>query len=116
MKTCPKCGTENEETLLRCGRCGAKLPRDVSAAAADGGRSDSEPAKSHMLVAVLATLLFVPFGLPGLLQAAQVKGWYAAGQYDRAREASQLAQKWATAGVVAGIIINPILILAAHLV
>jgi len=116
MNTCPECGSPNDETLTRCARCNARLPRSADP---DGQRptpDDVEPVKSHTGLVVLATLLFVPFGLVAVVQAAQVNGWYAAGQHDRAERASQLARRWAQAGIIAGLIINPLLIAAAWLV
>lgn len=113
MKTCPKCGSPNEDLLTHCERCRARLPRG---APPSPGGADIEPVKNYTLFAVLATLLFVPFGLLAILHAAQVSGWHAADQRDRAQAASQLARRWALAGIVTGLIVNSALILAARLV
>jgi len=115
MNTCPECGSPNDETLTRCARCNARLPRSAESEGQRATPDDVEPVKSYTGLAVLATLLFIPFGLLAVVQAAQVNGWYAAGQHDRAEHASQRARRWARAGIIAGLIINPLLIAAAWL-
>ena len=113
MKACPKCGSPNDEALSKCARCGARLPRETEVDRA--GRSDlPEPVASHMRLAVIAALLFIPFGLMAVVQAAQVKGWYQGGEYERPTAASLQAKRWALAGIVAALVIDPIIIIAAY--
>ncbi len=115
MKTCTQCGSPNDETLSRCARCGAKLPHGPADQRQPTGDVATKRPENHMSLAVLAALLFVPFGLWALVHAAQIRGQYAAGERDRARRAAQRAKRWAHAGIVTGLIVDTLLVLAARL-
>lgn len=116
MKVCRKCGSPNDEILDRCARCGARLPIAVTQESDAVDRPETERVDRHLGLSVLATVLFIPFGLMALIQAAQVNGWLSAGQPDRAVAAAARAKRWAGAGIITGAVLNGILILAAWLV
>ena len=116
MKVCRKCSSPNDEMLDRCARCGARLPIAVTQESAPGAPPEAEPVNRHLGLSILATVLFIPFGLMALIQAAQVNGWVAAGQPDRAVDAAARAKRWASAGIITGAVLDAILIFAARLV
>ncbi len=117
MKTCPKCGSPNELTLLRCDRCGSRLPPAPSARQIEEGVTPAygPPIKSRLGLAVVATVLFVPFGLVALVHAFQVGGWYAAGHERRAQQAAETARRWALAGIAVGVVVDALVIAAARM-
>ena len=68
-----------------------------------------QPARStaevpnHLAWAILATLLCcMPFGIVAIVNAAQVSGRLAAGDYAGAHLASETARKWALAATICG--------------
>ncbi len=115
MKTCPKCGTQNDDLFARCARCNARLPRITDEAHAPEGATVGDPIRPNVGLAVLATILFVPFGVLSLIQAGQVKGWYQVGQIDRAEAAAAGTKRWAYMGIVVGLIVNAALVIAMRL-
>lgn len=116
MKTCSRCGSPNELTSLRCDRCGGRLPPAPSARQVEAGETPTtaQPVKSRVGLAVMATVLFIPFGLVALLHAFQVGGWYAAGHEERAQQAADSAQRWALAGIAVGVVVDALIVTAAR--
>lgn len=75
---------------------------------------EPEPAKpekkeicpeSHLAKAIVFTcVLFMPFGIPGIVNAAKVRPAYNRGKMDAAKRYSRNAQKWCTLSLIFGII------------
>ena len=51
-----KCGSPNDETLSKCARCGAKLPRGPADQRQPAGYAATKRPEDHMSLAVLAAL------------------------------------------------------------
>ncbi|MBN1345608.1 MAG: CD225/dispanin family protein [Phycisphaerae bacterium] len=115
MKTCTKCGSPNDESLTKCARCGARLPRTPATRASASRPSETPPVKNPIGLTVLATVLFPPFGIMAIINAAQVSGWYQTGQIDHAKETAALARRWAQAGIITGLLADTALVIAANL-
>lgn len=64
----------------------------------------TQPPKNWLAESILVTLLCcLPFGIAGIVNAAQVSSKFAAGDYDGAIRASQEAGKWTKIGFWVGI-------------
>ena len=64
----------------------------------------SAPPKNWLIESILVTLFCcLPFGIAGIVFAAQVNSKYAAGDYAGAQKASQDAAKWTKIGFFVGI-------------
>ncbi len=64
---------------------------------------------NYLVQSILVTLCCcLPFGIAAIVNAAQVNGHIASGNYDAAQRASDNAKKFALIGLVAGLIINVI--------
>lgn len=64
----------------------------------------TQPPKNWLAESILVTLLCcLPFGIAGIVNAAQVSSKFAAGDYDGALRASQEAGKWTKIGFWVGI-------------
>lgn len=67
---------------------------------------------NHLVYAIIVTLCCcLPFGVVSIIQAAKVNSLVATGDLAAARAASDQAKKWATIGLVAGIISNTIVVI-----
>ena len=63
------------------------------------------PPKSWLVESILVTLLCcLPFGIVGIINAANVNGQWQAGQYEQAQKSSDNAKKWTIIGAVCGLI------------
>ena len=63
-----------------------------------------QPPKNWLAESILVTLFCcLPFGIAGIVNAAQVSSKFAAGDYDGALRASQEAGKWTKIGFWVGI-------------
>ena len=75
--------------------------------AAGYGAQTGIPPKSYMVEGILCTLFCcLPFGIVSIINASNVNSAWMAGQYDVAELKSQEAKKWATWGMVAGLIVS----------
>ena len=97
---CTKCGTQNNDQAIQCINCGDPL-RPVQ----------QVPVKipTYLAPAILVTIFCcVPFGIPAIVFAAQVKGKMAAGDIEGARASSRYAKIWTWVafgvGLVAGLL------------
>lgn len=72
-----------------------------------------EKPKSHMILAIISTLLFLhfPLGIVSIFHAFRVKRLWNKGESGKAAEASAKAKKWAIISIILGIIIDVIIIL-----
>ena len=94
---CPKCGQENSDSAVHCGRCGAPMPMtDGRYRQATGMPPATRVAVSNNLVwAILATLFCcLPTGIVAIVYAAQVDGKAAVGDVAGARAAARNAATW----------------------
>ena len=68
--------------------------------------------KNWLVESILVTLFCcLPFGIVGIINAAQVSSRYAAQQYDAAAEASREAAKWTKIGFWVGIAVVALYVL-----
>jgi hypothetical protein len=86
---CPYCKADNPPGSVKCANCGEPLaPRALK------GRGD-DYVPNYLAPAILVMLFCcLPFGIVGLVYAAQVNGRLIAGQRDRALNASRMAKIW----------------------
>jgi hypothetical protein len=74
---------------------------DISTGRGGGGRDIPNYLTQSILVTLCCCL---PLGIVAIINAAQVNGYIASGNYEAARQASDQAKKWSTIGAVLGII------------
>ena len=80
---CTQCGTLNDDAARTCSSCGQVLPRFP------------ERIPNYLVQAILVTICCcVPFGIPAIVYAAQVKSKLAAGDVSGAMESSRKAKMW----------------------
>ena len=67
---------------------------------------NSKPCPDNYLVYAILTTLFccLPFGIAGIVKAAQVSTKYQAGDYEGAVQASADAKKWSQTALICGIV------------
>ena len=66
---------------------------------------------NHLVFAILITIFCcLPLGIVSIVQAAKVNGLVAGGDMDGALAASASAKKWATWGLVIGLVVNILVI------
>lgn len=100
---CPNCGTEVSDQAMFCIKCGAALGNTTQSNAANQQQFQNpyqqqqpqpEP-KTWLVESILVTLFCcLPFGIAGIVNAANVSSKYAAGDYAGATRASKQAGKW----------------------
>jgi hypothetical protein len=77
---------------------------DISMRRRGGGGRDIP---NYLTQAILVTVCCcVPLGIVAIINAAQVNGYLASGNYEAARKASDEAKRWSTIGCVLGIVIG----------
>lgn len=115
MSFCPKCGAQVADGATFCLNCGYKLSEDqpVSKPPQPQPQSPSQattpnfkPCPDNYLVYAILTTLFccLPFGIAGIVKAAQVSTKYQAGDYEGAVQASADAKKWSQIALICGIV------------
>jgi TRAP-type C4-dicarboxylate transport system permease small subunit len=90
---CRKCGAENDENAYKCVRCAEVLqhlaPRKID---------------NNLALAIVVTVLCcLPFGIVGIVQAAQVNAKALAGDITGAEECARKARKWSLWGLGIGL-------------
>ncbi len=66
---------------------------------------DQSRPRNYLVESILVTIFCCqPFGIVGIVFAAQVNSKYASGDYEGARQASKNAKKWMNWGIIAGIV------------
>ena len=123
MWTCQKCSETNEDSFEACSNCGTSKAGDAdptfrkaddpqfdkrSWAEQKQSRAEHEDVPTHLLAAIVVTLVCIPFGIVAIVYAAQVTPKLAAGDYEGAVQASKSAQFWIL--VAAGLRLLAILI------
>lgn len=117
MSFCPKCGAQVADGATFCLNCGYKLseaqpvskppqsqPQQQSPSQAT--TPNSKPCPDNYLVYAILTTLFccLPFGIAGIVKAAQVSTKYQAGDYEGAVQTSADAKKWSQIALICGIV------------
>jgi len=98
---CSNCGAEVSEKAVICIKCGASL--NNAAAQKISAVNQLQP-KNWLVESILVTLFCcLPFGIAGIVNAANVSSKFSAGDIDGANKASQQAKKWTKIGFFAGI-------------
>jgi hypothetical protein len=95
---CRNCGAQNDDRATQCSRCGAAL----SSAAATGMPAQDIP--NYLVWAILATVFCcLPFGIVGIVYAAQVNSKLAGGDVNGALAASKNAKTWTLVSFFCGL-------------
>jgi len=85
---CPNCGVEVSEKAIVCVKCGVALKPNAPTL------GQIQP-KTWLVESILATIFCcLPFGIAGIVNAANVSSRFNAGDLDGAINASQQAGKW----------------------
>ena len=126
---CGKCGNRVDDDARFCPSCGARLDRqgqsgDGASAAPESpyhtsGEYQEPPqppyggptphVKNYLVESILCTICCcLPFGIPGIVFAAQVDGKLKAGDVQGAIESSEKAKKWTLVSFILGLISNVI--------
>lgn len=94
---CPNCGAEVSEKAVVCIKCG------VSLNGVNLNNATAQP-KTWLVESILVTLFCcLPFGIAGIVNAANVSSRFSAGDYDGAIRASEQAGKWTKVAFWVGI-------------
>lgn len=117
MSFCPKCGAQVADGATFCLNCGYKLseaqPVSTPPQSQPQPQSPSQattpnfkPCPDNYLFYAILTTLFccLPFGIAGIVKAAQVSTKYQAGDYEGAVQASADAKKWSQIALICGIV------------
>ena len=102
---CPQCGTKAEEGARFCAKCGRALfDSSEQPHPADDTLRARADIPDHLVWAILATICCCPpTGIVSIVYAARVNGLVDAGDFARARQASENAKTWAWVSLVLGI-------------
>lgn len=94
---CPTCGTEISPNARFCPKCGT--PRDETIEKKTNNQIACP--KTYLVESILVTLFCcLPFGIMGIINAANVSSSFAAGRYQEAEEASLKAKKYLKLGII----------------
>ena len=92
---CRKCGFRNDDNAYKCVQC-AEVLQDVPV----------RNINNNLALAILVTVLCcLPFGIVGIVQAAQVNGKVQAGDVAGAEECARKARKWSLWGLGIGLVV-----------
>jgi hypothetical protein len=87
---CPNCGAEVSEKAVVCVKCGVGINNSTFKTPMD----ESQP-KTWLVESILVTLFCcLPFGIAGIVNAANVSAKYGAGDLEGSKRASKQAGKW----------------------
>ena len=131
---CGECGNQVDDDARFCPSCGARLDQETQApegqppaqdeagsmtlpdggqAAAQGYEVHTPPpgeiphVKNYLVESILCTICCcLPFGIPGIVYAAQVDSKLKTGDVEGAREASKKAKTWTLVAFVTGIVLG----------
>jgi hypothetical protein len=96
---CRNCGAQNDDNAMKCARCGGAL----GAAAASDVPAQTVP--NYLVHAILVTIFCcLPFGIVGIVYAAQVNSKLAGGDYQGALDSSGKAKTWTLVGFLCGLV------------
>lgn len=87
---CTKCGAMNDDNAWKCTQCGEVIQRTPQPQ-----HVTRVEISNYLVQAILVTIFCcMPFGIPGIVFAAQVNGKIASGDIDGAMESSRKAKMW----------------------
>ena len=87
---CTSCGAPAAETDFYCSKCGGTVQEKTPVALQDWQKPDNWLTKS-----ILVTIFcFAPFGIVGIVNAAQVNKKFDAGDLEGAQKTAAQAKKW----------------------
>ncbi len=79
-------------------------PPEPPMAPEDTAADEEERPRTNLALAIVATVLCFPLGIPALLAALRVEEHFVAGRYVEARTQSVNARRWAVVAIVAGVV------------
>jgi len=89
---CPNCGAEVSEKAAVCIKCGVSLDNATPQQAPAAGQLQP---KTWLVESILVTIFCcLPFGIAGIVNAANVSSRFNAGDIEGANRASKQAGKW----------------------
>lgn len=92
---CRKCGFRNDDNAYKCVQC-AEVIQELPLKKID----------NNLALAIIVTVLCcLPFGIVGIVQAAQVNGKVQAGDIAGAEECARKARKWSLWGLAIGLLL-----------
>ena len=100
---CRKCGAQNDDNNYRCGACGEVLQSAAAGAAAAPGTPPTKINNNLILAIVVAVLCCLPFGIVGIVYAAQVNGKALGGDIAGAQDYARKAKLWSLWGLGIGL-------------
>ena len=105
---CPNCGAEVSEKAVVCVKCGVALNN-----ATPGNVGNRPLPKTWLVESILVTLFCcLPFGIAGIVNAANVSSKFSSGDFEGAERASLQAGKWTKWAFWVGLIGGTIYIIA----
>ncbi|MGD9647326.1 MAG: CD225/dispanin family protein [Pirellulales bacterium] len=104
---CHQCGAENADSATSCTSCGTSLNNPFQAGTVGGGSLPPGSIPNYLVQSILVTLCCcLPFGIVGIVYAAQVNGFLRAGDMAGAKKASDNARLWCWIGLGSGIALD----------
>jgi len=99
---CKNCGTPNQEGAVKCIQCGQVLDFSQPNVSQPG----FQPRISNWLIQAIFTTACccLPFGIAGIVYAAQVNGKIQAGDYSGAQQSADKAKFWTILGIAIGLL------------
>ena len=92
---CRKCGTQNDDNAFRCVNCNEIIQEVQQAQQVQQFDANMPSVPNHLVFAILVTIFCcVPFGIVGIVYAAQVNGKLTTGDYAGAVDSSNKAKTW----------------------
>jgi hypothetical protein len=92
---CRKCGTANDDNAFKCTRCGEVLQSGAL-----------RKIDNNLALAIIVTVLCcLPFGIVGIVYAAQVNPKAQAGDIAGAEESARKARMWSLWGLGVGLVV-----------
>ncbi len=104
---CPHCGEKNDDNAVNCARCGKPL-------ASPPPPPQTPPIPNYLVQAILCTIFCcLPFGIAGIVYAAQVNTKIAHGDIAGAQASSKQAKTWCWVSFGVGLAVIAVYILFA---
>ncbi len=120
---CPRCGTFNDDNHFRCLQCGVVLPGGADNAAPGPGSAPPHSAyvpggvpdahvPDYLVAAIIATICCcLPFGIAGIVYAAQAKTKLSVGDWEGAAMSADKAKHWTYLAFGVGFVVQVISLL-----
>lgn len=100
---CRQCGTRNDDAALTCVACGEPV-QDVPSRRID----------NHLALAIIVTVLCcLPFGIVGIVYAAQVNTKIQHGDIPGAERSALIARRWSLWGLGLGLLVYAVYFILA---